>query len=220
MRPSRDNKPYMDHSDLVAHMESLGMDVGDPRRAEIALREVGYHRLKGYAYPFRRPLAPERVDAPSRSYRADAFLEGTSLAAVVRLYSFDAALREVLWAGLRDSEVRLRAATAHVLARRDPGAHVSLEHLDRAACLTETWRGTKLERWQETCDGAAERASEEDYVVHHRATYPGPLPVWAVLELRRRSGARHGFPGGLRRFQRRCSSESSVLAAPDCAPSR
>ena len=43
MRPSRDNKPYMDHSDLVAHMESLGMDVGDPRRAEIALREVGYH---------------------------------------------------------------------------------------------------------------------------------------------------------------------------------
>lgn len=160
------------------------MDVGDPVVAERTLRTYGYHRLTSYSYVFRKMLPENRRDPQARLFRDIFFVEGTSLEAITRLYEFDARLREVLLSGLFDFEVRLRAAVAHVLARRSPTAHIEEQHLNEKACRQGTCDGaTKFDAWKATYRESLEGAVDEDYVVHHLRVPSQELPVWASVEL-------------------------------------
>ncbi|MFT3943791.1 MAG: Abi family protein [Ancrocorticia sp.] len=160
------------------------MDVGDPVVAEKILRTYGYHRLSSYSYVFRTMLPEEQRDPRARRFRDIFFVPGTSLEAVARLYEFDAKLREVLLSGLFDFETRLRAAIAHVLARRGPTAHIEEQHLNEKACRQGTCDGsTKFEAWKETYRACLEGAVDDDYVIHHLRVPSPELPVWATVEL-------------------------------------
>lgn len=73
---SRPVKPYKPQDQLIARLETRGMTVQRELAAQW-LAIVGYYRLSGYWYPYRRFAGPRR---------ADAFVPGTSFQRVIALY--------------------------------------------------------------------------------------------------------------------------------------
>jgi abortive infection bacteriophage resistance protein len=177
-------KVFLDHEELVQRLIDLGLHVADPGDAARELRRLGYHRTASYRYPFRELLPPDRQRADMREFRTDRFMPGARFEHSVELADFDTKLRHVVFSGLLDLEIRLRTAVAHVLARRDPGAHLEAHHLDSERCRERTASGrTRFEAWTAHWHEATQRHRTDDFVSHHLAKYGSPLPVWAVVEL-------------------------------------
>ena len=81
---------------LVKKLMARGLEVPDEDVLRGILRIVGYYRLTGYLYPFRKP-------------GSDDYEQGTSLDKVWRLYSFDRRLRLTMADALARIEVAVRA---------------------------------------------------------------------------------------------------------------
>ncbi|WP_410786649.1 Abi family protein [Kribbella sp. C-35] len=78
-------KPHLSFDDQVQLLKSRGMVVDDPAAAAELLSVVGYYRLSGYGYPYRRQLGNRQRD--------DQFVAGTNFSTVVRLYDADRRLK-------------------------------------------------------------------------------------------------------------------------------
>lgn len=180
-------KPFQDYSQLVERLIDLGMKVDDRKKAEKAFRCFGYHRLGGYRYIFRQLLPKEEQNESTRKFRRDNFINGTNFNDVMKYYEFDAELRQILLNGLFDFEIRFKAAIAHILAKRNPMAHLDKNHLDKNECDKKTNRRnnkTKFEAWKSEYEKALNRSKDEDFIIHHINTYSKEkLPVWATVEL-------------------------------------
>lgn len=131
------------------------------------LSSVGYYRLSGYWYPYRRL----RVGGQ----RGDDFVEGTQFEDVARLYEFDRKLRTLIHDGIERIEVALRQQVSSLIGRIDPLAYKDPHHFrpdfDHAHWLNTTQR--RVER--------AKRHSEP--VRHHQRNYGGELPIWVLADL-------------------------------------
>lgn len=160
------------------------MSVDDPKTAQRELRRLGYHRTASYRYPFRQLLPAEEQDSRTREYRSDEFMPGARFEDSIKLTDFDARLRSVVLDGILDFEVRVRTAIAHVLASKNPKAHLDESYLDEVACNGMDSQGrTKFEAWLSTYNSAVRSHNQDDFVVHHRLKYNSPLPVWATVEI-------------------------------------
>lgn len=177
-------KPFQEVPQLVASLKLRGLLISDANAAATYLRKVGYFRSGGYRYVFRQMLPPEQQSVRMREFRSDMYEPGATLQAVRDLEEFDSKLRHTLLLGLSDFEVRLRAALAHVLARRDVLAHASTANLDPTECsATVVGGGTKFEAWTDTYKSAIHEARDEDFIAHQLIKYNGVVPVWAVVEV-------------------------------------
>lgn len=179
-------KPFLDHPDLIANLQSSGVDTGDSRQAERILRKYGYHRLSGYRYLFREMLPTDEQDPEARRYRGKLHLKGTKLEDIAALADFDHRLRMCVVSGTEDFEVRLRTAIAHQIAQRDELGHLDVAHLDRDRCNRIPKNGTRTshELFLRTISEVTDRALQDndDFAIHHQQVYGSELPVWAVVE--------------------------------------
>ena len=163
-------KQFRDYGGQVALLDARGMDVGDPDQAADRLRKVNYYRMSGYWHPFRQ-------FGSSRGTRRDEFFPGTTLADVVKLYSFDANLRAATFSALAPVELRVRALLGHELGAVDEVAHLRPDLLHARARQGESYK-VWLASYTKRVDD-----SREDFVEHHRNKYGGVLPVWAAVEV-------------------------------------
>lgn len=163
-------KDFRGYAEQVALLEARGMDVGDREHAADQLRKVSYYRMSGYWYSFRQ-------FGSSRRARRDEFFPGTTLADVVKLYSFDANLRAATFSALAPVELRVRALLGHGLGALDEVAHLRPERLHARARQGKSYKFW-LENYEKRLD-----ESREDFVEHHRDKYGGVLPVWAAVEV-------------------------------------
>ena len=169
--------------DLVRRLESQGMQL-DGEVPEEYLERVGYHRLGGYRYVFREMLPSEEQDHRARRYRTERYHPGARLSEVRRLEQWDGKLRSVVLQGCSELEIRLRASIAQVVAARNPYGYLEQSYLEESACLARSGVGTKLEAWRATVTNAERTAANEDFVIHHRVTYPEvTLPIWALVDI-------------------------------------
>lgn len=176
-------KPFRDLPALVEHLKDLGLGV-DESTAEEYLSRVGYHRLGGYRYVFRQMLPLNAQDHETRRYRSDEYYPGAHLDEVRKLEDWDATLRHIVLRGCTELEIELRAAIAHTVAARDPYGYCDPSNLDGRVCRERSREGTKIAAWSETVDEAEKKARNEDFVIHHRLTYPGSrLPIWALVDI-------------------------------------
>lgn len=121
----RVNKPFKNNRDLLAILRSRGgLEVGDLVSAEVFLQSIGYHRLSGYRYPFRRLLPEDKQNHVLRQYRMEEHVYGPDLYHVVQLYYFDLKLRNIILEATLEFEVKLRASISSVLGARSPIAHI------------------------------------------------------------------------------------------------
>lgn len=183
------SKPWLSLEQQVAQLASRGVGVGDYDRATALLKAVGYYRLTGYLYPFRRsqPYENSNGTAPARVVLGD-YTAGTSLDHARAIIDFDRRLRMLVMEGVERIEVAVRMRLGYVLGRTSAFAH------EDPATFTEafTTAGSDAHTGEPTVssharwlDRVEERhaKSDEQFVVHFRQKYDGRMPVWALTEL-------------------------------------
>lgn len=175
------NKPFLTVDEQLDRLTERGMYVEDPDAAIRKLQAIGYFRLSGYWYPFRRKAATPGQPRPSK------FIHGTTFQEVLDIYYFDEQLRSELLRALGRIEISLRFWVGHRLGKRGPFAHTDLKQLDFRAVTETDDSGASLlksdahDEWMEK-QRKAESISNEAFVAHFSNNYGEPLPIWAATE--------------------------------------
>lgn len=138
----------------------------DPELANQWLASVGYYRLSGYWYPYRRLQS---------GHRSDSFTPGVAFADVVALYEFDRKLRTLVHDGMERVEVSLRAHLNETIGAIGPLAYLDSSNF-RPSFDHSSWLTTVQKRVDR-----ARRSNEA--VRHHDRQYGGRLPIWALSEV-------------------------------------
>lgn len=162
-------KPWLSIDDQIRLLSDRGMHVADANAAAHLLSTVGYYRLSGYWYPYRK-------HDPSRDgRRLSEFYEGTELTDVEVLYSFDRELKLVLLSGIERIEVALRARIGHVLGEHGPLCY------ERPSSFRPTFDHAK---WLRTIQRRVDRArGRDDFIDHHDEHYSGKIPIWVLTDV-------------------------------------
>lgn len=181
-------KPWLSLEQQVERLASRGVDVGDRDRAAAVLRAVGYYRLTGYLYPFRKSEQYIDDEGRARTRVLSGYRTGTSLDHAEEIIDFDRRLRMLVMDGVERIEVAVRMQLGYVLGRTSAFAH------EDPTCFTEAFtdEGTDPEsgepvpsshaRWLERADERRAK-SDEQFVAHFREKYDDRMPVWALTEL-------------------------------------
>ncbi|MGW7681185.1 Abi family protein [Kribbella sp. NPDC054772] len=162
------------------------MVIDDPAAAAELLGAVGYYRLSGYWYPYRRQVAPRQRD--------DQFVAGTDFTTVVRLYDADRRLKLHVLDAIERVEIALRVMIGFTLGKRGAYAHLDRANLDGQFTRLDGTRRSKYDGWIAKVRDA-QRRSSEDFVVHFQTTYDGRLPVWVVTEILDFGSTAHLYAG-------------------------
>ncbi|MDD3182659.1 MAG: Abi family protein [Alphaproteobacteria bacterium] len=177
-------KPHLTFEEQIALLKHRGMQVSDEGKATEFLQKIGYYRLSGYWYPFRKSrLVSDNNGKPSVEVLDD-FREGAEFHQSVDLYVFDKKLRILLLDALERIEIALRVDVAYNLGKLDPYAYRNSELLHGNFTKKTNPRTGKTEHteWLERFDQLANR-SHEDFIDHYNQTYDLPLPIWIAVEL-------------------------------------
>ena len=160
-------KPHRTYSEQLALLKLHGMQVEDDTAAVRLLHRVGYYTLSGYSYSFRL----KSLDGN----RTDRFRPGTTLAQIQSLWEFDNRLRGATFTMLAHVETCLRARLGYLLGEIDPMVHVKPE-------LLSIDRDTHYLRWRDKLKYLI-NDSREEFIVHHRDTRDGVIPVWVAVDV-------------------------------------
>lgn len=158
------SKPPRSFSDQVQILQSHGISIPDPKKAEFYLSQLNYYRLAAYCLPFEQTHSNHQVKP------------GTSFDDILNLYIFDRELRLLLMDAIERIEVSLRTQMAYHLSHRHNTSH---PHLDPALFQDQGKYQAGLTNLQNDV-----KKSNEDFIRHFKAKYQETLPpIWAVVEL-------------------------------------
>ena len=166
-------KTHMSVAEQIDLLQSRGMEVSDPVRAEDWLRRVGYYRFSGFARPFRRTDADGKLE--------ERFVPGVSFRHVAALYVFDKKLRLAALDALERIEVAVRGEIARCLGAKDRLAHRNVGANVLRADFLSPWGGWS--KWLSKHDFRVEQSAKDEFVRHHKDKYGGQLPIWVSVEL-------------------------------------
>ncbi|WP_213578571.1 Abi family protein [Rhodococcus sp. USK13] len=186
-------KTFKTIPEQVELLRSRGMEIPDESSATRILETVGYYRLSGYWYPYRKrrpvPTADPKV---LPGYEAmDEFASGTTLEQVVRLYEFDRKLKLLVLDAIERIEVAMRMRIGHALGQGHPFAHCDMHALGSGFTAVENhddplhrlqWLSSDHSAWLGNVR-RLETSSKEEFVKHYQAKYGHTLPVWVVTEI-------------------------------------
>lgn len=167
-------KPHLSFADQVRLLKSRGLIIDDEAEAERLLSIIGYYRLSGYWYTFRR----QHTGRP----RGDDFVEGTTFRTVVRLYDADRRLKLSVLDAIERIEIAVRVLIGFTLGRHGAYAHLDTSNLDGRFVHSTGGRASTYDRWLRKVLTAQTRSSE-DFVQHFQHKYDGRLPVWVMTEI-------------------------------------
>lgn len=178
MQPYR--KPYLPVADQVALLEQRGLIITDRPKAEHYLSTIGYYRLSGYSYSFRRG----ELKTDGELQVLDQFKAGVRFDDILALYVFDKRLRLALLDAIERIEVALRVGVALELGKHSAGAHLEPRFMYDSFSQLGYGRSTsQFQDWQQKFQKTFGE-SREDFVVHFKAKYPqSDLPIWMATEL-------------------------------------
>ncbi len=187
MRQLIPSKTYLDYNELVSLLIEREMNIDDRSRAERKISQVGYYRLSGYWYPFRKyDLDAEgriKIEKGSPA-RTDHFIPGTNFDDIFELYTFDKRLRLLLMDAIERIEINLRTIIAHTLGKEDPIAYQSTAFINpsklydfynKRGQLKNSWT-----EWQMRSHSELSRSREESIVWHIKKNKQ--IPFWVACE--------------------------------------
>lgn len=181
------NKPWLPIDAQIDKLASRGIDVGARNEAADLLRTVGYYRLTGHLYPFRRSERFADHEGKTRVRVLNEYLPGTSLHHAAQIIDFDRALRMLVLDGIERIEVSLRMQLGYVLGEVSAFAHLDVSTF--VTSFTDLYddpdteeKTSKHLEWVRRVD-AHRDGSDEAFVAHFRDKYDGQMPVWALTEI-------------------------------------
>ena len=121
------DKPWKSFIDQLALLKQRGLLVNNEPAALDYLERIGYYRLSGYWYSFRKLKITQDKDTGKLSYfRHDEFMDGSHFKDAVHLYVFDKKLRLLALDALERIELAIRVDIAHLLGEQNVYAHENL----------------------------------------------------------------------------------------------
>lgn len=181
-------KPWLSLEQQVEKLRSQGIQVGVRDHAVALLESVGYYRLTGYLYPFRKSEQYVDKDGHTNIRVLGDYRPGTTLRHAAALIDFDRQLRVLVMDGLERIEIAVRMRVGYVLGQASAFAHQDPE------CFTEAFTaegihpdtGTPTKsshlRWLQRVDDRRAK-SDEQFVAHFREKYNNQMPIWALTEI-------------------------------------
>ena len=155
--------------------------VEDRNAALNYLERIGYYKLSGYWYPFRKM----KTNPTGYSYREDEFIPDSRFQEGVELYVFDKKLRLLALDALERIEMAVRVDVAYCLGSYDAFAHHDVRYFDRNSTtkiIRQKDSATGFQLWHEGFDRLQKRAKKEPFVAHNMKTH-GQLPIWVGIEI-------------------------------------
>lgn len=179
-------KPWLSLDDQVSQLISRNMLVSDIEKAKSYLSRIGYYRLSGYWYPFRK----FQITGEGRQ---NTFLDDTEFKHIIKLYVFDKNLRLLALDAVERIEMAVRTDISYILGERDARAHEIPKHLHGNFTKRPAYPYEKIRRgrhstksqhhmWLDKYDQMVNRAMKQDFVSHNLEKYDY-LPVWAAVEI-------------------------------------
>lgn len=188
-------KPYKNVAGQLSLLTSRGMEITDVAAASACLSRIGYYRLSGYWYPFRKshisvnPITGQQLLDPitqrPQIIVEDDFREGTTFQQVMGLYIFDKRLRLLFLDAIERVEIALRVDIALLLGSRDAWAHrnPSQLHGNFSKKIDARTGLTEYQKWLTRLDSTFSR-SQDEFVKHFKRKYAGEQPpIWIAIEL-------------------------------------
>ena len=167
------SKPYLSPAQQLTLIKGRGMSISNDALAQSYLERIGYYRLSGYWYPYRR------------SATDDNFKNDADFSEVLALYVFDKKLRLLFLDVIERIEIALRVRITLELGQIGPLAHRDPNALHGNFTLKrnpKTLR-TKHQDWLDRHDAAFAK-SKEEFVKHFKSKYPGEYPpLWIAAEI-------------------------------------
>ena len=172
------SKPFRSIDEQIELLGCRGMIIDDDEVARHALERIGYYRLSGYSYPFRKHAPNDTTE-----WRSDQFMEGTKFDQVLKLYEFDTQLRCTVFEELTRIEVSIRALIGYEVGKVDPLLHLRPEALGSNAWNSEDQKEKKkYSDWLRIYEKSLS-SSTETFVQHHKENYGGTLPIWCAVHI-------------------------------------
>lgn len=159
------DKQYTSPSKLLDIMRSRGLDCSDVSDGEALLKSIGYYRLSGYLYPF--------LKAPKEEHQ---FKVGSSFGKAVLLYSFDRALRLLIFDQIERIEIAVRSAIVNI----------SCAETNDVFWMTNSSYFARREKFDKTKALIDKELinTREDFINHFRIVYDNPYPPsWMLSEI-------------------------------------
>jgi abortive infection bacteriophage resistance protein len=174
-------KPWKSIDEQVEILRSRGLQIEEYDRAKRYLKRLGYYRLSGYWYPFRRFREADNSQAAEQ--RRDDFIEGSRFGDLIKLYVFDKKLRLLALDALERIEMAMRVDVAHLLGERDACAHENPNcfHGNFSIRIKNDGK-TAHQKWLEKYQQQVRRSARTPFVAHHQDKY-GCLPIWVAIEV-------------------------------------
>jgi abortive infection bacteriophage resistance protein len=173
------SKPHMTFDEQLDQLVERGLGVEDRIRAIENLENIGYYRLSGYWYSWKRITGKQGKEV----IRADNFMPNHTLEEAVSIYSFDRKLRLLLLDALERIEVAFRVQVAYIVGLHGPLGYLDLENLGNNAKRSRSnSTKTNFEAFVER-NNQLLRQSKEIFAEHVRKKYDGVPPIWIATEL-------------------------------------
>ena len=158
-------KTYTNPHDLVTLLQSRGLVVSNPAKAERYLNYIGYYRLSAYMYPL--------LQIPKEQHQ---YKQGATFDQVMMLYRFDKKLRMLIFNEIEKIEVAVRCAIVNT------GSELTSNPFwmtDR----TNFKNQSKFVHTMTLIDAEIDR-SREEFIHHFKQTYSDAYPpAWILSEI-------------------------------------
>lgn len=170
-------KEWKSYQEQVDILESRGLMIDNREKALEYLNRIGYYRLSGYWYPFRKLIGGSKRD--------DDFIENSYFHDAIKLYVFDKRLRLLALDAIERIELAIRVDIAHRLGEKDIFAYENpdLFHGSFSKHVNNKSRMTKHQEWLRRFDRQVRRAGQEPFIKHYNEKYSGKYPIWVVIEI-------------------------------------
>ncbi len=167
-------KTWKSLEEQVEILEERGMIINDRDEALHYLRRVGYYRLSGYWYSFRK--------FKDEGGREDNFIPETHFSDIIKLYDFDRRLRLIALDAIERIELAIQVEISHTLGQRNPLAHLEPKELHGNFFKVNKKGKVKYDEWLQDYSRLVKRSDNKTFVQHNLKKY-GQLPIWVATEI-------------------------------------
>lgn len=186
-------KNWLSLDDQLNLLTSRNVVISNRDKAKEFLERIGYYRLSGYLYPFKKDselcceYPPKNLkpssEFPGRKIKIDDY-QNVQFEKIVDLYVFDKRLRLLILDAIERIEIALRSQISHFLGAYGPYSYLDPQYFYKDFTSYSN-AGAFLSNhhlWLSKNASLIKR-SKEDFIKHHKDNGLIPIPIWVICEV-------------------------------------
>ena len=152
------SKPFLPIKGQIAHLKTMGVFIGNKRKAKAILQSINFQRLLAYRFKF---------------IKNSSIIPGTKLNHIYKLHKFDKELRDITRGILESIELELRRHIAYTLGKKN--LHEYLKNSNFNCCYKHAHFLTKINSYKNS-------NNKHCLVKNHIDKYTYEIPIYKIVE--------------------------------------